>query len=458
MPTKLHEDAKRRIVEALTDAVPKILVENKMFLDRKSLVWLFIADLALPKHGKIRDQLNATMGDSPLVEFIDGSLSRELFERDEYDSNFPSLRLDQIPGYENPQKVAEQWVADFETLPWSYLLSLQLPVAVSNMLREVVNRVPFGDRVFLVHPFPQFIEQHPLLSGNDKKNKSIHSSGGFLGLLGDPPQPKWDEERVYLQFKVDGFIGRYGGTEATFSGESSLKAFCGLCIALRIFKIQQTYQHSPPKQYVYVHKYSGAGWEIDNRLELDQGIEPAFRDLVVHDLDGALDTDDKKKYWVRSTLPDVQVVFSEPSKAEKILLAAQWLFESYCGRNELLAFVQTMVTLEILLGEQSGSEMGLGELLRNRCAFLISQSHQERSELLVEFNEIYRVRSQIVHRGKSRLNFHERSLFRKLQWICRRVIQEEVKLLKADRENAEREKEKGGLLAAPVPSNDVATN
>lgn len=95
--------------------------------------------------------------------------------------------------------------------------------------------------------------------------------------------------------------------------------------------------------------------------------------------------------------------------------------------------VQTMVVLEILLGEKDRSnELGLGELLRNRCAYLIGKTRDERSKILEEFNSIYAVRSHIVHRGKSRLTPDERVLFHRLRWMCRRVIQEELNLLKAD--------------------------
>lgn len=68
----------------------------------------------------------------------------------------------------------------------------------------------------------------------------------------------------------------------------------------------------------------------------------------------------------------------------------------------------------------------------NRCAYLIATSHAERSELLQEFRNIYEVRSKIVHRGKSRLLLGERRLFNKLHWMCRRVIQEEVRLVEED--------------------------
>jgi hypothetical protein len=117
-----------------------------------------------------------------------------------------------------------------------------------------------------------------------------------------------------------------------------------------------------------------------------------------------------------------------------ILLASQWYFDSATGSDRLLPFIQGMVVLEILLGDKAASkEIGLNELLRNRCAYLIGSSQEEREEIYKTFGDIYDVRSQIVHRGKHRLNAHERSLFGRLRWMCRRVIQKEVDLLVANK-------------------------
>lgn len=136
---------------------------------------------------------------------------------------------------------------------------------------------------------------------------------------------------------------------------------------------------------------------------------------------------------MQRVLEDMACVFHNQDKSQKIILASQWLFDSYSGRNELLSFVQTVVVMEILLGEKAVSDLlGLGELLRNRCAYLVSKSHKQREEILSEFKEIYDLRSRIVHRGKAKLTLNEKSLFSKLQWMCRRVIQEEVNLLKQD--------------------------
>jgi hypothetical protein len=129
-------------------------------------------------------------------------------------------------------------------------------------------------------------------------------------------------------------------------------------------------------------------------------------------------------------------VFTHKTKAEKIVRAGQWLFDSYCGNNELLSFVQAVVAMEILLGDKAVSDlMGLGELLRNRCAYLIGNGQKQRDDILNDFKKIYDVRSQIVHRGKNRLSKDERILFQDFRWMCHRVIQEEVELLQKDIDN-----------------------
>jgi hypothetical protein len=90
-----------------------------------------------------------------------------------------------------------------------------------------------------------------------------------------------------------------------------------------------------------------------------------------------------------------------------------------------------MVVLEILLGDKAPSDdIGLGQLLSSRCAYLISNTQEERTEILRDFGKIYGVRSKIVHRGKPRLTRDELALSYQLQWFCRRVICKEIDLLK----------------------------
>jgi hypothetical protein len=68
--------------------------------------------------------------------------------------------------------------------------------------------------------------------------------------------------------------------------------------------------------------------------------------------------------------------------------------------------------------------------MRNRYAYLIGESQEERTQLLDAFNKIYSVHSKIVP-GNHRLTLAERSLFFRLRWVCRRVLIK-LNLLEAD--------------------------
>jgi hypothetical protein len=278
-----------------------------------------------------------------------------------------------------------------------------------------------------------------MISRDEKKRKRI---AGGASLLRIPIDPKWDKDAIHLQVETEGFIGMYGSSMPASSAKDLLRSFCGLGIALRLFQIEPTYAGlglKASRSHFIVHRKTDNGWEVEGKFDVEDRNSQAFTDLILHDLDGKLDTEAKKVKWAQNVLNQMRTVFSGGREANRLLRASRWLFDSYTGQDELLKFVQSMVVLEILLGgNESTDKMGLGELLRNRCAYLIAESHQERSSLMADFREIYRVRSEIVHTGKSRLTPHERSLFHRLRWMCRRVIQGELVLLEADLREAQR--------------------
>lgn len=440
MPFNLHPKCRKRLVETLAKGLPRITATNGMFLEPMSyLLGLFEAEEVLPKTGHLRDQLVEYVDDFPLTSFVSEMLATDLRERDKYLSDTPSIKLIELEGYGDTEKVAESLVECFESLPWQYTLSVMLPGSVHQVLSRFVTELPLSDQIRLIRPTRDFVERFPLKSEDEKRQKRIYGGGGILGF-GLAPDPEWIEDATYLQTDVEGFIGMYGSTLPASNAKILLRAFCGLAIAIRLFRIEPKYGAFPfgsYKSHFFVHKRRGDGWEIDGKFDLEDRHSTTFNDIVLNDLDGKLDTEEKKVGWAKRGVTKMCTVFSSGEKGNKIIRASQWLFDSYTPQDELLSFVQSIVVLEILLGDEDTSdEIGLGELLRNRCAYLIGESHHERSELLETFKKIYRVRSQIVHSGKSRLTPDERSLFSTLRWMCRRVIQEELSLLEADLKEA----------------------
>jgi hypothetical protein len=431
MSLGLHPQCQQRMKELVAQHIPSIKVTHQMFVERSSTAMLLLADAALPGNGDIRQRLERYIGEMPFIDFATQFLSKKLYERDQYDKSTEPLPLTSISGYDDQKTIANNIVDEFESLPWSYSLTIELPKEVGGLFAKSLGSFALSDSIRLITPNESFVAQFPLQG--EAVDKAFQP--GLLLILN---RPEWKTASTYVQFDVQGFIGQYGDTATSEEVLSLLKAFCGLSIALRLFKVKRTYRSIPTQARAFVHRNVGSIWRGERIYELDQAFSETFNDLVLHDLDGYLGTESEKVRWMQSVLSDMACVFRNQTKAEKIILASQWLLDSYSGRNDLLSFVQTVVVMEILLGEKAISDLlGLGELLRNRCAYLIGDSHKEREEILTEFKQIYELRSRIVHRGKAKLNLAERVLFSKLQWMCRRVIQEEVKLLKEDLSTSE---------------------
>jgi hypothetical protein len=258
-----------------------------------------------------------------------------------------------------------------------------------------------------------------------------------VGLLGSGPQA-WEEGSLYLQIDALGFIGLYGGTNPHEEAVRTVRAFCGLGIALRLFEMKSEYFSLTPPSRLQIHRQESNGcFKFQCSINLDENVSRGLSALTLHTVNGWINSEQRQILWADGVFATMRSVFAGGKKADSILLASQWFFDGHShGPNPLLKFIQTMVVLEILLGDKASSEQtGLNVLLGNRCAYLIGASQEERTEVLSLFSEIYAIRSQIVHRGKHRLSLRERILFQNLRWMCCRVIYREAELLKADNKN-----------------------
>lgn len=431
MPLNLHQNCQAQLRESLTEQLANASVRNGMFLSDITSMYLFLAQSPLPTTGKIHDRILKLIGESPFVDFISGTLARELFETQEYQTEESPKPLSSLPAYEDLSAVSNRLVADFNSLPWLYTITAALPLAFSKLFCSHIKHLKLSENISISYCDESFSKTYPFTSGIQKRDQSI-SGGPLISLLMNRNKT-WDEERAYIQIKVEGFIGKYTTTEPLIDAIGILRAFYGLGLALRLFKPSNSYQTYPQQEKIYIHRNIDNAWVIEEAHHLELRHSDTIRDLKLHDLDGALDTEEKKTEWMKRQLSAIGAIFRAQERASNLQLGAQWLLDSHCGDDELLQFVQAAVVVEILLGDKAASDQtGLGELLANRCAYLIATSHEQRNELLQDFRNIYQVRSKIVHRGKSRFMMGERTLFNKLRWMCRRIIQEEVDLLKRD--------------------------
>lgn len=442
MPLGINAECKTRLKQLVAENLPQVKVDQDVFLNFSSIVGLLIADQALPKTGKLSERLQKYLGETPFFHFVFETVSRELSENNSYNSENAGTPLGTFPGYADLAVVAEHLVDEFETLPWPYLISFEFPASVGTPIRDVAPAYNMGSSVRIVCPDDQYDSTYPLQSGVEQRDDKLF--GGRPHLFARKPLEEWNREASYIQIDTEGFIGRYARETPVEDAVGILKSFVGLSLATRLMKVGKGTSAlpffgvlgAPPNRHLIIHRKIDKAWQIWSTPELPSDLSVALGKLQIDDLDGRIGPE-RIKQWVQDMLTVISTAFQNSDKAERVLLAAQWLLDSYMGANQLLSFVQATVAMEILLGEESKSDViGIGELLRNRCAYLIGKSRSQREELLKDFEKIYDVRSKIVHRGKARLTFEERSLFGTLQWMCGRVISEELKLIAKDKKGA----------------------
>lgn len=418
MPLSLAAPLKERLLEQLAAELNKATV----FADYAISTWSLrgISSIrSLPDKGELAEQLRSFIGDDPFATFVN----------DELDTRFkgpgPNPAAEEAPltnyeGYGDLSTVAADLVESFSTLPWSYQLTIRLP----NPFGAVVAR-EFGEMVLS--------PRHRIISGAALR-AGFPTAGRRQGLadlmMNTKPAPPWDENGAYLQVAMSGYF-RSKQTEPFFAARDDVLTFFGLGIALGLFsEFPLGVRDIDGKvSHFYVHRLTSDAWVEQSTLDIDDQHQQGIGRLALAD-DIRDDPD-----LMRQKLGRIGTIFRS-DMGKNIALSARWLFESQCGRDALLQYVQAAVAIEILLGdEEADPSVGLTTLMANRCAFLIAKTPAARTNLLKLFRDIYKVRSKIVHRGKSRLNAQETGLFRALQMILRMVIDHEQRMLERAEQN-----------------------
>jgi hypothetical protein len=408
------------------------MVHNGKFLDYDSASALNELDSTLPESGKHREALTRFVGEFPFSDFVRGALQIEIYREQPYTEDKNPTSLTTIEPYRDVAAVAARFVTEFVSLPWKYTLTVALPHDIGDFFRRAVKTYALSNTVRIVTADEQFAAEYPPPPAPAGPLNYLRMA--TLADLMRGPQNEWDPNKVYLQVQVEGFIPLFGRTTPVEDGIGHIKSFFGLGIAHHLFDFERKYGEAPTKEDLWIHRNTGGKWEFESSTDLDRSASSTLYGLAMNRALAKPEPDEQDIAFVKRTLDNIQPPFATGAPSARILLASQWHFESFGGSDEMLSYVQAAVVLEILLGDKAASDaMGLGELLRNRCAYLISRTQAEREEILRDFRGIYDVRSNIVHAGKKRLNHSEWRLFMRLRWICQRVIQEEIKLLAGKR-------------------------
>lgn len=434
MTLGLHKDCKSRLTEKLKEILPNILVNNNVFLDYQSSLILKECDLIISNNKKIKPLFMEPISETPFYDFVHEYISGFLYDNFAYESEKEAFPLIQFKGFEL-EIFPTILVESFDSLPWKYTVFSPINESISKLFSRLDPVTILESNISFIKSTEEYNKSYPLLSGIENRDRTLFGYGLAMGFLG-MGRRKWDAGVDYIKTEVTGFIGRNKTTTPLLVVQNRIKSIYGLMIAVRMADVAYSFEANPylqKKSTLWIFKENEKSNIIERVYELDQNFSQGISNIIpLRNLDDYGSEDAKQKYMIYR-LKTMFSVLSKPEKNERILLACQWIFDSHTNSDVVLAFVQSMIAIEILLGDKSTSDViGLGELLSNRCAYLIGHNQTQREELLRDFKHLYSIRSSIVHQGKPYLTNHEQDSLFKLKWICYRIIQEEIKLLEKE--------------------------
>jgi len=432
MPLNLHAGAISQVRQKLIAYLPEVIVENQMFIQRRSALSIITADFSLPRTEKLHDSLVEYIDEFPFLEFILNTLGKELWELDRWELD-ANPKINELAEFADLEAVGTRLVNDFNSLPWTYLITVPLPEVLTSILRPNSEFIEITPTIRIARVTEAFKKEFPLATANKVRDRRIKGSPfGLFAMMMEETPAEWNAATLHLQIKLDGFVDMYGTTGTALQAERNVRSILGMGIANRLLDCDLRYTPNPVKAHAYVHQQQADGsWAAQTRYDLSDSVSRGIAGLKPCVLD-FLDTDEKRNGWNYWRIKEIGTVIQAGLAADQTVLAGQWFFDSYCGQDQLLSFIQSMVVLEILFGDKKVSdEIGIGELISNRFAYLIGTTYEERSELIDAIRKIYKIRSQIVHSGKHRLSLEENGLFSRLRWMCRRAIDKEIDLIKA---------------------------
>ena len=413
----------------LQSLLARLDVTNQCFLDTESYTILSELDPALPTN--TRESLAKIISDSPASDFIHSRLQDILWQSFDYSQDNRAVKLSTLKGFEDLSVLANRLADELDSLPWHYSVFVRLPFQADCGLQ---NPTRLSENIQLFVPDENKDKEFSL-----PKSTMRAFAESLLGRSRD--FNSWDSTFFYLRIDLQGYIaGRYSSATLNCCLPMA-KSIFGLGLASFFFELKPKgpFYNSPAIPVAIFQRTANGNQFIREgpfpREEAEQICRltlPAFY-TTAPESSGVFSVDPNEvlRNRIDGAAKKISAAFIFTEKGTQLRRAGQWYFEGQCGTNKLLNIVQLATTLEILLGDTK-PEKDLTRLLANRCAFLIGSSPTDRDTVMTTFNDAYKLRSKIVHQGLELTNEEEFKCREQLRYLCSRVIQKELKILKGE--------------------------
>nr|WP_140404598.1 HEPN domain-containing protein [Sphingomonas sp. CDS-1] len=329
------------------------------------------------------------------------------------------VKIAEMAPFVDALATAKKITAELSSLPRQYRMIVRGPAELGDRLKRNDVNIKISDRLTLI--------SGALISDNFKVSHENESINKFIKVSNaeEKVPNSFDDSSLYFEYRTSGCISIGTDTKIARDFFDAIRSFYGAAMALEIIdNFDHKQQNLTP--WVVANELNNDESELCYVARSDDDIIKATNIATTIDYDTIIenDTEDLEK----SISPIVKMFSSKDG--HKLLTAAIWIFRANLSPRSMDTILESTIAIEVLLGDRETSDrIGLSKLMANRCAYALGKSINERKEIIDFFVDFYKVRSDIVHNGKFKIENGEKNVVYKGLTLSQRILRHEINLL-----------------------------
>ncbi|HUD92754.1 hypothetical protein [Sphingobium sp.] len=359
-----------------------------------------------------------------LIKSLDGSsLSFFLRERLKYikvesrqENPNSETSITKLECFSDPLKLARRIVSDLSRIPTSYRMLVPICQELADRIECIDINVKISDRltIYSSDRIPSSFKFKHDDNEIDDIIISYHQRSEF----------ELKDDRLFLEFRGSGYLSgrKKSGLVEEFYDET--RSFYGACLVYGIISSNPSFFIDELEPYLVSNSIIDGKENLAHVERVDEDIARCANLATTSETDDMIENG----ISIDEIMSPVKSVFNK-TNSEKLKTACAWNLRSHLSSRELDKILESAITIEVLMGDRETSDrIGLTKLMANRCAYAIGKNSEDRESIIKFFIDFYRVRSEVVHSGRTFLRGNEKKIVDKGLDLATNILRNEISI------------------------------
>lgn len=324
--------------------------------------------------------------------------------------------LSKITCFADPLKTAREVIKNLSLIPQQYRLVVRISSELADLFSSADIEIKLSERLTIISGgrIPaSFRTTHENAALDKYIRRSTYGAEKYAII----------PNALYLQYRTSAYLATRRQSRSVSEFYDEVRAFYGACIAHGILSEFPGWGDDITTFLV--------GSSIEEGAETFAYIERTEDDIVrCANLSTSEATDDavKANRSLQDIMKPIMPVF-ESDNSTKLKTACSWALRAHLSNRGLDKILESAIAIEVLMGDRDTSDrIGLSKLIANRCAYALGESNRKRTEMIDFFVKFYKVRSEVVHSGRTALEPNERKIVNEGLALATQILKHEILL------------------------------